>query len=71
MGEGNGLGIRWRVEGSFSDFKRQESKIFKSRSDDRHKLQSCAKVEVYNLRKEMRSDVLGTSRRGIDITSTS
>jgi len=69
--EETGYGRRWRIEGSFGDYKRLESENLGSRTDEGHILQVVANVVVYNERKIIRADLLGITRNGIDISSKS
>lgn len=65
--EATGYGIRWKIEGTFSDIKRLVSENFRSRTEAGHMVMSYAKVLTFNMHKGIRADILGTTRNGVFI----
>ena len=60
-----GYGIRWKIEGTFSDLKRMVSEVFRSRTDLGHVAQSYAKVVGFNVHKTIRAELVGVTGNGV------
>lgn len=62
-----GYGIRWKVEGTFSDLKRLTSEVYRSRTDAGHMAQSYARISAFNEHKTIRAEMVGVTGNGVVI----